>query len=250
MNDQFRTKINLWTYCQLAALIGLMSCNHTTNNSELQNYFYPVETWENEVHYHYIPSKYDNLGSGYIDVMRKVELEGERYLVGNRLESDSAVINFFNYKLVENGVLLNSLSVRSSDTLVDGNYTFLPAKIMLKNYFPYGILGDTTLFTSQFSWEDPTDSLKYELVKRRRFLNFDSIEIMGEQREMALFELQTKLSTEAEGFTETEYRGIEVYAKNLGLVYVENHISEDLVQGYVLVDTIHQQSSKGQEAEN
>ena len=76
------------------------------------------------------------------------------------------------------------------------------------------------------------------LIKNRRFMGDTTFVYQGQTHESILFEVRElfERDDQEEGYFEQEFSGIEIYAKDIGLVYYRKEITSELIIEYQLVD--------------
>ena len=95
----------------------------------------------------------------------------------------------------------------------------------------------TTRFIIEYI--DPvTDTTRVILKKQRYVEGMTTYEVDGISHPAVEVRTVEVLETETEGFTESEWNGIEIYAMDLGLVYYRKNISEGFVLEYELAEII------------
>ncbi len=113
-------------------------------------------------------------------------------------------------------------------TLVSDNRTFV-----------FGPIDSATLSVYQIAyWDTSEDSVRVSLTKQR--LMEGPVDYIFEGESLPAIKVITteKLETETEGFTETEWSGLEIFAQSYGLVYYKKSISEQFVLEYSLAEVM------------
>lgn len=87
-------------------------------------------------------------------------------------------------------------------------------------------------------WDTSEDSVRVLLTKQR--LMEGPVDFVFQGNPMPAIRVRTteKLETETEGFTETKWSGVEVFAQGLGLVYYKKIISKQFVLEYSLAEVM------------
>ena len=95
-------------------------------------------------------------------------------------------------------------------------------------------------------WDTSEDSVRVMLTKHR--LMEGPVNFVFEGKSIPAISVRTteKLETETEGFTETEWSGMEIYAQGYGLVYYKKTISEQFVLEYSLSKVLTFQAFQSQ----
>ena len=87
-------------------------------------------------------------------------------------------------------------------------------------------------------WDTSEDSVRVSLTKHRLMEGPVDFVFEGESIPAIAVSTTEKLETETEGFTETEWSGIEIFAQGYGLVYYKKTISEQFVLEYSLAEVM------------
>ena len=85
--------------------------------------------------------------------------------------------------------------------------------------------------------------MKITLIKNRRYTGLDTASYFNTPYAVATFSVKEQLETESEGFTETQWDGIEHYGKGIGLVYYKKEINPGFTLEYGLFDTYPPESA-------
>jgi hypothetical protein len=130
-------------------------------------------------------------------------------------------------RIVANGVLIDSLILYDHDSL--GNVDPYPVRVFSPHRFPFNVVDSTQVFLTHLEWWQPGDSLHIVLQRRRRFLGDTTWQWKGETIPAVRFHTDDQLETEEVGWTTSAWRGEEIYAAKIGLVYYRREISKHLV---------------------
>ena len=72
------------------------------------------------------------------------------------------------------------------------------------------------------------------LTRNRRYLGKETYELNGKSYDCAKFQLRELLTTDRVGMTKTQWSGMELYAKGLGLIYYRKEINPEFILEYEL----------------
>ncbi|HUR31962.1 MAG TPA: hypothetical protein VMZ69_11065 [Saprospiraceae bacterium] len=128
--------------------------------------------------------------------------------------------------IVGNGVLIDSLHLFFYDD--SGRTISLPVRVLSPNRFPFA--KDTSkVYLAHLEWFQPGDSLHVVLERRRKFEGDTTWTWGGKTIPAIRIKTEDKFETEKDGWTTSGWKGEEIYAKDLGLVYYRRNISEQMV---------------------
>jgi hypothetical protein len=124
------------------------------------------------------------------------------------------------------GILIDSLFLVYHDG--SGDSALIPVTVHSNSKFPFQPTDSSQVWLTKLEWHQPDDSLHVVLERRRRFLGDTSWTFEGKEIPAIKFSTEDKFETEEIGWTTSEWKGLEVYALNYGLVYYRRNISKDL----------------------
>lgn len=135
-------------------------------------------------------------------------------------------------QIVYNGVIIDSLVLYSSPDSAKAER--IPVKILSASRFPFDATDSTKVWLTKLEWWQPGDSLHVVLERRRRFMGHTTWSSDGKTVPAIRFRTEDKFETEDVGWTTSEWKGEEIYAKGIGLVHYSRNISKDLHLEYNL----------------
>ena len=77
---------------------------------------------------------------------------------------------------------------------------------------------------------------KTSLIRNKQYAGKVNYRFKGTDKPAIQFSLKELVDDETEGHLEAQYSGLEIYAKDIGLVYYYKEISDELRLQYQLVD--------------
>lgn len=120
----------------------------------------------------------------------------------------------------------------------------VPAEIMTQNVFAFDLADSLELLHYSISWKENLDSViaQKRLFRNKRFLGFDTVQVLGKPSRAALFLVRDMIEDEREGTLTLNLKSYEFYAQGWGLVqkdqyYMEGE-EEQLLRSLSLVDTL------------
>jgi len=144
-------------------------------------------------------------------------------------------------EIVNGGVILNSSILYSLDSLTNKQIS-KPVTIKSPNLFPFKVdpkLSETLVY--EIEWRQ--DSLTtYNLLRNRQYLGDTSVIINGTTHDAVQFYLKESIENIQEGSLTLEYDGLEIYAKGIGLVFVQKNIQKGYSRAFRLKDRFTMQA--------
>lgn len=215
-------------------MLLFFSCQND-NKRNIKDYYYPMEEWSEGRVYEYQSVNNDSLPVEYW-YFRNHKTDTADYLVGQYLDHNFMVRQFFSAEIVSNGVLMNDYTLYEYDSL--RNMTQRPAEILAGNSFPFEVTDSTGLFLFKLKWKNTQVEDAYlEMVRNRRFKGDAAYTFKNKSYDCVEFKVKELIDDYNNGHLEREYDGTELYAKNLGLIYYRKEIGENFVLEYELKDT-------------
>lgn len=203
----------------------------------IEAYYYPVDEWKEGMVYEYHPVNNAALPVHYW-YFRKLETDTVTYFTGQYYDHNFRPRQIFNAEIVRNGVFVNDYILYEYDSL--GNVLQREALIAAAGSFPFEVKDSTELFMYKLKWLYPTEEYPdgyLEITRKRRFIGDTTYAFKGEPYDGVKFKMEELMDDFNDGHLEKEYPGIEIYAKNLGLIYYKKEIDENFVEEYELRDT-------------
>ena len=138
-------------------------------------------------------------------------------------------------KKVNSGMLLQSNTIYLPDSL--GQMKKISVEILQKNMFPFSVTDTNGLFIYNVKWSVKPGTHN-EVTRNRRFLGFEEHDYKGKPVKCAKFELKELIEDYNEGYLEYKLNGFEYYGKNIGLIYYEKVVNNNLRIAYQLQDIL------------
>ncbi len=215
----------------LIGLAGLTSCQGD-GNKDIRDYYFPLKQLKEGLVYEYQPVYPDSLTPAYWYYRSFIREDGV-FLTGTYYDSRLIPLQLLREELVSNGMLLQELFLYEPDSI--GQQRRATAEVLAGTAFPFTVSDSSGVFLYKVSWVPPTDpEATITLIKNRRYRGDSTILYEGKKYAAVLFDLRESLEHEQDGVFEQTYRGREVYAKGLGLVYYEKHVTDEFRWAYRL----------------
>lgn len=223
-------KISLVTL--LAVLVW--QCTRSSEKRNIRAYYYPIETFLDGKVYEYRAVN-DSLAPFYW-YFRTTISRGDTMLTSEYFDYNFEVQQLTNEAIVQNGVILYDFFLYTTDSITRRQEQN-PVRVEVDNVFPFEVSDSTGLFLYKVSWKDAENpQLKYRLIRNKHFIGDDVYTYQGQEVPCVRFLNRELLEIEEEGFQELRYNGVELYAKDIGLVYFRKEIDNNIVQEYELYD--------------
>lgn len=231
MNYSFLVKIS--AFIILSSLLS--NCEFISKKRNIQDYYFPIDNLTDGKVYEYKSVKSDSIAPFYW-YFRASRIGGEIIITSEYFNHDFEIQQLTNEVIVKNGVLLQDLFLYEMDTLTGKQ---IPNRVTVEvgNVFPFEVTDSTGLFLYKIYWQDiyPPQQ-KYRLIKNRHFMGNETYTFQGKEVDCVKFFTKELLEVEEVGFQELNYNSVELYAKNIGLIYFRKEIDNNIVQEYELAD--------------
>lgn len=213
----------------------LLSCETEHGDQRnIRKFYFPVTELDEGLVYEYRPVNNDTFPPVYW-YYRNVKQKEELYLIGTAYDGINLLpTQLVTEAVVSNGMLLEDMYLFANDTL--GGQVQVPVEIQSGSAFPFLVKDSTSVFLYKVKWSDSPD-VSTTLIKNRRFLGDTTYLYNGTEYPAVQFSVKELIEQRAEGSLELEYDGIEIYAKDLGLVYYKKEIQSGFTQEYALAKT-------------
>ena len=220
----------------LLILTLLLSCETEYGDQRnIRNFYFPVDELDDGLVYEYQPVNNDTFPPVYW-YYRNVRQKGGLYLIGTAYSPELLPVQLVTEAVVSNGMLLEDMYLFANDSL--GGQTQIPVEIQAGSAFPFLVKDSTGVFLYKVKWSaSDSSAVSTTLIKNRRFLGDTTFVYQGETYPAIQFYVKELIEQRAEGSLELEYDGVEIYAKDIGLVYYKKEIQEGFTQEYALAKT-------------
>lgn len=220
------------------ALSVFSSCGDTVNEErDIKKYYFPVADLDQGLVYEYETAG-DERNPPFYYYYRNVRDAADLYLTGTYYDYNFTPIQFVREEVVKNGMTLSDFYFYTTDSLTQ-KQNRVPVEILNNNVFPFTV-NETQPGVLLFSikWDDPEPTgTEYTLIRNRQFAGDTTYVYQGKTYDAVQFYVRELIDNYNEGHLETEYDGLEIYAKDLGLVYFQKNVSEEFIIKYQLKDT-------------
>jgi len=237
MNDEFikcesYSLLPCWSIILLVTLSWL-SCTDQTRN--IQSYYLPLDEIKDGLVYEYQAVNNDSLAPFYW-YFRLTEKPDRTILTSTYYDYSFTVQQLSNEEIVSTGVILDDLFLYATDTLT-GKQQQNPVRVEWDNAFPFEVTDSTNAYLYKIYWTElENPSQKVRLIRNRHFMGDAVYRYKGKKIDCVRFLIKELIEVEEEGFQELQFQGVELYAKNIGLVYYKKMFDGKVVQEYELVD--------------
>jgi len=221
---RYRTTRSRLCQIVMCLFIFLTKCkNPDENPQDLSGYYLPVTSFPSAG----MDYDYRNV----IDTLADHEvwhhtLTSKNHISSINYDSRQQVVQKQYEQVVYNGVVIDSLTLFSEDS--SGTIHKIPVKVLSASKFPFDASDSTKVWLTKLEWWQPGDSLHVILERRRRFMGFTTWISEGKSIPAIRFSTEDKFETEEVGWTTSEWKGEEIYAKGIGLVHYFRKISDQL----------------------
>ncbi len=228
------TLSNLKIFLLSGSLVLLYSCQPQSPKKNIRDYYYPVANFMDGKVYEY-QAVNDSLAPFYWYFRTTISRE-DTILTSEYFDHDFIIQQLTNEEIVKNGVILNDFYLYETDSLT-GKQLQNPVLVEVDNVYPFEVTDSTGLFLYKVFWKDYNNpNQKYRLIKNRHYIGTATHSYKGKTVDCVRFFNKELLEIEEVGFQELKYNSVELYAKNIGLVYFRKEIENNVVQEYELVD--------------
>lgn len=206
--------------------LSLQSCD-TSGEKDVRDYYFPFKELTGGLVYEYQPSGQDSLGEVYWYYRSFLQDDGI-FLAGTYYEADLIPLQLVREEMVSNGILLADLFLYYPDTT--GRQQRITADIEAGNVFPFTVSDSSGILLYKVHIELPgQEGSTTTLIKNRRYVGDTTFVYQGRKYDAVRFEVKELIEdfSPTEGSVEPQYRGEEIYARGLGLVYYEKQLGPD-----------------------
>jgi hypothetical protein len=230
---KWTSKISVSINIVLGIMIILAGCQ-TNSEYPLKNYYYPVEDLMDGKVYIYRTLS-GNTNPEEIWFYKSFKEDDTTWL-GAQLYDENFNVSGFQLQLItRDGALLEGYNLYDIDE--NGISKAMNSEVKEKNLFPFYRPDTSAVFLSSVSFSEPADSSMVHVIRNRRFIKDTLIELWNKEVPAVVFEIKEAIDYDKEGTLTVEGKGIEIYAREIGLVHSAKTI-QDMIHIAIELDTI------------
>ena len=211
------------TLAGLALVAIFAACKNDTDGlRNIEAYYYPLSDLQDGKVYEYQPLG-DESDPPVYWYYKSMAQGGTAYLLGTSYGPTFSPDQFVREERVHNGILLSDFYVYETDA--EGKSQQIQAGVEAANVFPFEVKPLGSVVLTSLHWRPLGDTSSITLVRNRQF-DSDTTVVFQEKKTPAVkFNTRELVDQEETGHLELEFGGVEVYAKNIGLVYFRKDVS-------------------------
>ena len=211
------------------------SCQPDNGQRNITDYYFPLKELKDGKVYEYqsIGNEHDPPMYWYYKSMKH---EGNEYLLGTGYDAEFLPDQFIREEKVSNGMMLVDFSTYEKADSVSEKVQ-VQAEIMAGNVFPFFVKQPANVLLTSLSWAPPGEGgTKINLVRNRQYDSDTTILFKNKKMPAVKFNTIELVEHDNEGRLPLEFRGMEIYAKGIGLVVLRKDITEGYQLAYELKD--------------
>ena len=224
----------------LLILLGFTACDD--NSRFIKPYYFPINELNQGLVYEYGHPKHDSVAPfyNYYRIIKKNDSTGQQkrpitYLVGMRYNHLFQPEQLSVEEQISNGMLLTESILYQTDST--GKQISMPVEIEVGSAYPFDISTKGGVFVYNIKWYEPESKEKFTTLIRNRSFGADTTYTFnGKKYDAIQLNLKEKVESFDEGFIEHDFSGVEIYAKDIGLVYYRKNVAPGFVIEYELKD--------------
>jgi|GEM_PF-853426 hypothetical protein len=245
-----KSKLGTVAFLFAFALFYWVGCQ-TDASMPLTGYYFPQAAAQDGIVYQFEEQGFQS-GPEYWYFTSK-EREDSLFLITTVYSSDFEQQQLSIERKVSNGWIQEQLLL----FFPDGEKTRQASvEIKTQNTFAFDLEDSLELIHYSISWEENLDSTiaQKRLFRNKRFLGFDTLNIMGEPSRVAKFLVRDMIEDERQGTLTLHIKSYESYAQGWGLVKKDQYYmrgeKEQLIRSLRLVDTLSMSTLEREFKEN
>ncbi|MEN9610067.1 MAG: hypothetical protein RLZZ628_881 [Bacteroidota bacterium] len=215
------------------SVISILLFHHCgPSKRDIRNFYFPLAALQQPFIYEYRSKNNDSLPPFYCQ-MQTTQQGDSLFLTTTTYGAAFETLQFDRELQTPYGMLLKELFQYVPDKT--GKRIQNPTKIHSGNAFPYQITDSKGIFVYNISWKSAVDTTQYNIIRNRRFGGDTTWTFQGKTYPAIWFHLREVRERDNNGRTSVEFQGKEVFAKEIGLVYVRRAAAGYLIE-YELKD--------------
>jgi len=221
----------------LGILVFLNGCEKDSVSKEFMSFYFPIYELQEGRVYEYRPVNNDTLPVDYWYYSSHI-VDKQLHFTGNYYNDRFQVQQFFREIQESDGMKLSDFILY--DALENGKQKQIKVEILERETFPSNYIDSTKTFKMGVKWNIPSEQgTSISLLRERKYIGRSQHAFRGEKYECAIFKTLENIEhyVEDDGYLEPSFPGIEIYAKDLGLIYYKKQLSDEVVIEYELYTT-------------
>jgi hypothetical protein len=194
-----------------------MACQ-VEQKRNVEAYYLPLKALKEGLVYEYQSTNPDTFPP-YYWYYRTIEQGRSTFLTGMYYDYKFMPQQLIRQLKVANGILLEEAFIYETDS--NGYQIQIPMEINNGNSFPFEVKDSLGVFLYRVSWQSALDTSKISVIRNRRFISITTYDFQGKSYPAIEFSVRELVEHDKEGVLTIELIGREIYAKGIGLVYVE-----------------------------
>jgi hypothetical protein len=216
----------LYLFFWLPAVMLFAACGNENQASDelkdIESFYYPLSDLQDGKVYEYEPLGDEHDPPVYWYYKSMIQ-DGKGYLLGTSYGPSFNPDQFVREERVDNGMMLVDFLIYETDA--EGKSQQIKADIESANVFPFSAKPLGSVLLTSLHWRPLGDTSSITLVRNRQYDSDTIISFQGKKLDAIKFNTRELVDQEEVGHLELEFGGMEVYGKNLGLVYFRKDIS-------------------------
>lgn len=206
-----------WLSILITASI-LVGCKSSPDS--LKSFYFPLNTSDGLV-YQYQRTTNGNASDTYYCFYKSHLLDGQKHFTGQYYEADGRVSQFYRQMVDDGGIEMESYLLYEADTLDPTT-----VKVVHDDIFPFYPSDTMSVYLYRVSYESKLDSSVTTITRNRRYIGKESWTHNQKTYEAIRFGLLERIENDKNGVVTIDLKGHEIYAKDVGLVYLERKSDE------------------------
>lgn len=218
----------------LLLVLGVIAFFGCTNlgKENIKKYYFPIQSLKEGMVYEYKSLVHDSLAPEYW-YYKTIESDSGTFLVGQFIDPDGSVRQYFREEFVGNGILLRDCILFLPDSL--GKLKKVPVQISFPNVFLFEVKDSLEVLLYKIQYREPEFKNRMTtLIRNRRYMGNTTFPLGNEEVDCVVFEIKDIVDTEEEGHLELELDGVELYGKGIGRIYYQQRIDGQVITENIL----------------
>lgn len=213
-------------------LVLIIACKDSKDvTHDAEPYYFPLHNLKDGKVYAYESVGNENDPPVYWFFKSK-ERDGRQLLNGTSYGPSFNPDQAIQEEKVDNGILLRHYFTFERNSF--GETVPLETIIEVDDVFAFSVKKYSAVVITSIKWTALADSSNYTFIRNRQFETETSFTFDNKNYKAIKLITRELVDQEKQGHLELEYSGVEIYAKNLGLVYFSKEINESWQMRYEL----------------
>ncbi|MBT8219457.1 MAG: hypothetical protein KJP00_06520 [Bacteroidia bacterium] len=184
----------------------------------IKDYYYPINDLSDGLVYQYTTTNSDQQSVSNYWYFKSNIINDTIHFTGQYYDAKKTVGQFFRQSITDQGAIYKDYNFYVYNDSSD-QASVIQLQIHYASAFPFQVKDTTSIYLYKLSFIAPADSSLNTITRNRRFVGEEEWEHNGKVYPAIRIKLLERIENDRQGVLTIDFKGYEIYAKGIGLVY-------------------------------